>query len=836
MMKKVISLILIAAMAFTIVPAVTAQSQTTFTDVPSTHWAASAIAQAVQAGYVSGYEDGTFKPDKPVSRAEFIKMTIDALGNEIHHSEGPWYTPYINAALASELITANEYGSQPDYTVPMTRGEMARIAVRAIGRTVQSNAEYMLAAVQNGLLSGTGNGELAPDSTTTRAHAVAVIERVLQVNKGVKLPVDDLAVAAASSAVKLEQMKRFGTIRSEQRTSDEERIIDEILGIDLGNDEYNLRDYFQSMNIQLDWEYEIHHMDPGMNAVAYGNGLYVAVENDGVVKTSRDAKVWDALKLDHDGDLVAVVWGGNQFVAAGRDRASGHAIFTSKDGQVWKKVHAGKDGIINDLAWNGQVYVAVGTQGLIMTSTDGEKWVKRDHGITSTDNLAKQLNAVEWGNGTFVAVTHYGRALYSKDGSQWESVLLPVDYERIWHLAYGNQMFVAVGDYAIHISKDGRNWTKIRDPKAYWSRIYFVNGRFFLFGFDYTDSTRQTSKRKLYYSEDGKTWKALEFDKTQDHHNPYPRIIVHNGSEFVAIMNDGIQISKDGVRWTSFYQYPMSGGKLSSVAHHNGQYVFVGGGLDIDEVKKASTAFILVLENGKWSSTVIHEQYPLYDVTWTGTQYLGVGHKGTMMVSVDGKRWNLLPEVTEENLHSVELLNNVIYVTGSNGLIMTSRDGSTWTKHQTPVQVNLRAIAWNGKDTWVAAGDNGLILVSDDGYRWELYNIDEKYKTNWQDVVWGDEHFVVAGAWGGLMKSRDGRHWEGTNLEGEYRYTHFYGITYTNEMYLAVGMSGRILISRDLQWWFAQNEMTNRDLLDVKEINGTIYVVGEGGRILVSKP
>lgn len=832
-MKKWISLILVFAMMLAMIPVASARSQTRFIDVPDTHWAASAIAQAVQAGYVSGYEDGTFKPDKPVSRAEFIKMTVEAMGYEMNHSEGSWYVPYINAALAGGLITANEYGSQPDYTVPMTRREMARIAVRAIGRTVQSDAEYMLLAVQNGLLSGTGNGELAPDGTTTRAQAVAVIGRILQVNQGRKLPVDELAVAAASSAVKLEQMNRFGTIRSEQRTSDEERDIEEILGIDLGSDAYDLRDYFQSMNIQLDWEYAINHTDPGMNAVAHGSGLYVAVGNDGVVKTSRDAKVWDILKLDYDGDLVAVVWGGNQFVAAGTDGTSRHTIFTSKDGLNWKKVYAGKDGSIKDLAWNGRVYVAVGTLGLILTSTDGEKWVKRDHGIASQDNLAKQLNAVEWGNGTFVAMTHYGRALYSKDGSKWESVLLPVEYEKIWNMAYGNQMFVAVGDYAIHISKDGRNWTKIKDPKAFWSRIDFVHDRFILFGTDYADSSRKTFKRKSYYSKDGKTWKPFEFDKS---HDASPRLTVHNGSEFVTIMNGGIQISKDGVRWTKFHQYPMNGEKLNSVAHHDGQYVFVGGALNIDEVQKSSRAVILVLENGKWSSTVIREQYPLYDVTWTGTRYLGVGHKGTMMVSADGKRWNLLPKVTEENLHSVELLNNVIYVTGSNGLIMTSRDGRAWTKHQTPVRVNLRAIAWNGKDTWVAAGDNGLVLVSNDGFKWVHYNIDAKYKTDWQDVVWGDGQFAVAGAWGGLMKSRDGRNWEGTNLEGDYRYTHFYGITYANGMYLAVGMNGRILISRDLQWWFAQNEMTNVDLLDVKEIDGTIYVVGENGRIIVSTP
>lgn len=46
------------------------QGQAVFSDVPTWHWAARQIGAAVQLGWINGYPDGTFKPDKGLSRAE----------------------------------------------------------------------------------------------------------------------------------------------------------------------------------------------------------------------------------------------------------------------------------------------------------------------------------------------------------------------------------------------------------------------------------------------------------------------------------------------------------------------------------------------------------------------------------------------------------------------------------------------------------------------------------------------------------------------------------------------------------------------------------------------
>ena len=49
-----------------------------FSDIAG-HWAEASIKQAAMAGFVKGYQDGTFKPGTKVTRAEFAVMLVNAL-------------------------------------------------------------------------------------------------------------------------------------------------------------------------------------------------------------------------------------------------------------------------------------------------------------------------------------------------------------------------------------------------------------------------------------------------------------------------------------------------------------------------------------------------------------------------------------------------------------------------------------------------------------------------------------------------------------------------------------------------------------------------------------
>ena len=71
-----------------------------FIDVPSTHWAATYINFAATRGWVTGYSDGTFKPENPISRAEVAAVTCRLLERSADQS-------YIRSHM-SELRTFND--------------------------------------------------------------------------------------------------------------------------------------------------------------------------------------------------------------------------------------------------------------------------------------------------------------------------------------------------------------------------------------------------------------------------------------------------------------------------------------------------------------------------------------------------------------------------------------------------------------------------------------------------------------------------------------------------------------------------------------------------------
>ncbi|MBP1989230.1 S-layer homology domain-containing protein [Paenibacillus eucommiae] len=187
---------------------ITLKKTVSLTDVTG-HWAANSIHTAIQKEYVDGYEDATFRPEKNVSRAEFIKMTVTAMklpvAGEVTGSE--WYEPYIVAATEKGILRTNDFRLE-DINKPISRLEMARVSVRASDKTFQDRAvqiddkSVMYNATKTGLIQGLSRGELAPEKPTTRAQSVTIIERILTTTEGGKLPVDKYALSNAELDLK----------------------------------------------------------------------------------------------------------------------------------------------------------------------------------------------------------------------------------------------------------------------------------------------------------------------------------------------------------------------------------------------------------------------------------------------------------------------------------------------------------------------------------------------------------------------------------------------------------------------------------------------------------
>jgi len=172
-----------------------------FPDVPAKHWAKSSIENAVKLGYVTGYPDGKFRPNDPVTYAEFMKMIVGALGLDVNTTDAKWYVPYLNAATDSGIYRTDFKDNV--WNKPIPRIDMSRIAFRStredmkiVERGFDKN-RFLYEATKAGLINGYGKGEIRPDGTTTRAESIAVIDRMLKVRGGEKLKFDKYAASTA---------------------------------------------------------------------------------------------------------------------------------------------------------------------------------------------------------------------------------------------------------------------------------------------------------------------------------------------------------------------------------------------------------------------------------------------------------------------------------------------------------------------------------------------------------------------------------------------------------------------------------------------------------------
>ncbi|NIK78748.1 hypothetical protein FHS15_003894 [Paenibacillus castaneae] len=169
----------------------------------SGHWAKASIEEAIKLGFITGYTDGTFRPNAQTTRSEFATMLSRALklegeGEELTFADldqiPAWARPYIARTTAAGILQGYEdHSFRSDRNI--TRAEMAVMIVRALGYKVDSNAQttfadtdtipawakpYVAAAYEAGLIKGRGNNLFAPNENATRAEAVTMILALLK--------------------------------------------------------------------------------------------------------------------------------------------------------------------------------------------------------------------------------------------------------------------------------------------------------------------------------------------------------------------------------------------------------------------------------------------------------------------------------------------------------------------------------------------------------------------------------------------------------------------------------------------------------------------------------
>lgn len=83
---------------------VTGQSDTKYSDVPKSHWASGFINYATSVGFVAGYPNGTFKPDDPVTYDQALTMIVAAEGYKAESLPGNWPGNFVNKAKSLGML------------------------------------------------------------------------------------------------------------------------------------------------------------------------------------------------------------------------------------------------------------------------------------------------------------------------------------------------------------------------------------------------------------------------------------------------------------------------------------------------------------------------------------------------------------------------------------------------------------------------------------------------------------------------------------------------------------------------------------------------------------
>jgi len=164
------------------------------------HWAEKQINGWIDKGFARGYPDGSFKPDYSITRAEFITLvnkSFGLTGNAPAHftdaSSTDWFFKDVCSAMAAGYISGYEDGTlRPDNEI--SRQEVAVILSRLLKLKIPENANAVSrlkdlasipqwsrgpvnAVVANGYMAGYPDQTYQPEKFITRAEAIVTLER-----------------------------------------------------------------------------------------------------------------------------------------------------------------------------------------------------------------------------------------------------------------------------------------------------------------------------------------------------------------------------------------------------------------------------------------------------------------------------------------------------------------------------------------------------------------------------------------------------------------------------------------------------------------------------------
>ena len=193
-MKKVFSIVM-TLIVLTVLS--TTALAVNFSDLTTEHWAYEPIIEMANKGILAGYPDGTFLPNKSITRAEFAKILVLSLNlkddtnkNNVFDDVDSSHWSYDYVRIASNYLSGYTNGSQI-YFMPDEQAVREDMAIAIVMATNLQNKQYDMStldrfsdkdsisesfrkyvaiAVENNLMRGNADGTFNPKGKLTRAE------------------------------------------------------------------------------------------------------------------------------------------------------------------------------------------------------------------------------------------------------------------------------------------------------------------------------------------------------------------------------------------------------------------------------------------------------------------------------------------------------------------------------------------------------------------------------------------------------------------------------------------------------------------------------------------
>jgi hypothetical protein len=531
-----------------------------------------------------------------------------------------------------------------------------------------------------------------------------------------------------------------------------------------------------------------------LRAVTFFGTRIVITGESGLVLYADSVANFGPGTLDgQTGDWLEAVAASPQTVVAVGDNG---AVYTSDDGAKWKRQNSpALTEWLRGVAFGNSTFVAVGENGFIATSSNGTSWNRQISGTTIN------LNRVAFTGGIFTVVGEAGAALTStNNGSTWSPETTGATNDLI-HAASGDGARLVIGEHEVRL-QNSLGWSnQLAQPYGPPDWTYYANlglEDFFLIA--------------------GRSGMIVEGYST------------NNSSYFWLPTYDSIRQWLFDVTWATNL-YVAVGDRATVLTSGNG----IDWSLELVPDSVTNSIFLgvggttnLLLAAGNQGS-LIFSPYAVTNVTVTnivGTNVVVTNQT----VSTFGVLWYAVqPRPTINDLQGVGAFKNLYLVTGDNGTILTSQDGTNWTFRSSQTTALLSSLAAS-PNVVVATGDDGAIVSSEDGVNWTPRG---SATANWlYRVRYFAGQFISVGQNGTILTSANGTNWT-ARVSGTTRW--LTDVTWIDGVFFVVGTQGAVLSSTNAVDWTNQGTITLKSFYAAATDGNKLIAVGVEGLILRSQ-